>query len=291
MKIDLHIHSTASDGNYTVAQIFSEAKKRNIELFSISDHDSIASQKEAVKMAKDSEVNYIVGVELNVTFAHPKYRNGKEIYLDFLGYQFDYTDPKLNDKLQMLREFREERARKILVKINSEFEAEGCDTFTDDDIAAIKATVDGAFGRPHIADYLVTKGIVKDRQEAFDRYLVKCYVPKFPLKLPEASKLIRDAGGVLVLAHCNDPSGTSLVKLTTSLEEQGKIIEEHFKDHIDGIECWHSRHNEETTKYLIEFAISHKLIQTGGSDCHQKPLRMGTLDIPDYVAKQFKYND
>lgn len=287
MKIDLHIHSTASDGNYTVPQIFSEAKKRNIELFSISDHDSIASQEEAVQVAKDSQANYIIGVELNVTFAHPDYRNGKEIYLDFLGYKFDYTDSKLNKKLQKLRDFREERARKILEKINIEFEAEGREQFTDDDMTAIKATVDGAFGRPHIADYLVKKEIVSDRQEAFDRYLMKCYVPKFPLKLPEASKLIRDAGGILVLAHCNDPSGTSLVKLTTSLEEQARIIEEYFIEHIDGIECWHSRHDQETTKYLIAFAKSHDLIQTGGSDCHQKPVRMGTLDIPEYVAKQF----
>ena len=69
-------------------------------------------------------------------------------------------------------------------------------------------------GRPHIADYLVKKGIVKTRQEAFDKYLVKCDVPKFPLYLEEASKLIRDAGGKLVLAHPNDPHGTSLASLT-----------------------------------------------------------------------------
>ena len=74
----------------------------------------------------------------------------------------------------------------------------------------IEESVDGVLGRPHIADYLVKKGIVKARQEAFDKYLVKCDVPKFPLYLDEASKLIRDAGGKLVLAHPNDPHGTSL---------------------------------------------------------------------------------
>ena len=75
-------------------------------------------------------------------------------------------------------------------------------------------------GRPHIADYLVKKKIVKNRQEAFDKYLVKCDVPKYPLYLEEASKLVRGAGGKLVLAHPNDPHGTSLAALTKSLAEQ-----------------------------------------------------------------------
>jgi predicted metal-dependent phosphoesterase TrpH len=189
----------------------------------------------------------------------------------------------------MLREYRGKRAREILEKVNIEFEAEGRPLFTTEDIEAIKATVDGAFGRPHIADYLVKKGIVTDRQEAFDKYLVKCYVPKFPLKLREASKLIKDAGGILVLAHGNDPDGTSLVKFTTSIEEQLKIIEENFLDYIDGIECWHARHDEQTKKLYYEFGKKHGLILTGGTDCHQKPVRMGTVEMPEFVAEQFKF--
>ena len=74
----------------------------------------------------------------------------------------------------------------------------------------MKKSVDGTLGRPHIADYLVKKGIVASRQEAFDKYLVKCDVPKYPLYLEEASKLIRSAGGKLVIAHPDDPHGTSL---------------------------------------------------------------------------------
>ena len=288
MIIDLHIHSKdGSDGNFTIKQIFSEAKARNIDLMSITDHDSIAAQSRAIEQAKQVGIKYLVGIELNVTFSHPKYRDGKEIYLDFLGYQFDYTSKPLNDKLQMLREYREDRARQILEKINVEFKAEGKAPFTQDDIAAIKSTVDGAYGRPHIADYMVKKGIVSDRQEAFDKYLVKCYVPKFPLKLPEASKLIKDAGGVLVLAHGNDPSGTSLVKYTSSVDEQLKIIEENFLEYIDGLECWHSRHDKETSEKFYKFAKARGLLTTGGSDCHQKPLRMGTVDVPAFVAEQF----
>lgn len=212
MKLDLHVHSKdGSDGNYTVDQIFQEAQARNIDVLSITDHDSVAAQHKAVRLAEESTINYIVGVELNVTFAHPEYRSGKEIYLDFLAYRFDYRNKAMNEKLKLMREFREERARKILAKINVEFESEGRELFTDNDMEAIKATVDGAFGRPHIADYMVKKGIVDNRQEAFDRYLMKCYIPKYPLKLPEASKMIKAAGGILVLAHANDSSGTSLI--------------------------------------------------------------------------------
>jgi hypothetical protein len=142
-------------------------------------------------------------------------------------------------------------------------------------------------GRPHIADYLVGKGIVKTRQEAFDKYLVKCDVPKFPIYLEEASKLIRGAGGKLVLAHPNDPHGTSLVSLTKSLVEQTGIIKEEMLPFIDGIECWHSRNTPETTCQYVEFAKEQGLIMTGGSDCHQKPVLMGSVQIPSWVANQF----
>jgi predicted metal-dependent phosphoesterase TrpH len=287
MNIDLHIHSNASDGKFTPEQIFSEAEARKLDLISITDHDSIASQARAVELASVSKIRYIVGVELNVTFSHPDYRDGKEIYLDFLGYNYDYTNHAIIEKLEQLRDFREQRAKKILGKLNVEFESEGRRLFDDSDMAAIKATVDGAFGRPHIADYLVNQGLVKDRQEAFDKYLVKCYEPKFPLKLQDASKLIHDAGGVLVFAHANDPSGTSLVKYTTSLPEQGKIIEENFLEFIDGIECWHGRHNKETIDFYFEFGRKHDLILTGGTDCHQKPVRMGTVSMPSFVHDQF----
>jgi predicted metal-dependent phosphoesterase TrpH len=286
--IDLHIHSNASDGKFTPEQIFIEAKSRNIKFISITDHDSIASQAAAVKISKQYDIGYMVGIELNVTFSHPDYRNGKEIYLDFLGYHFNFEDTTLVNKLEQLRAYREERARKIINNLNVEFKAEGRRLFTDDDLQAIKETVDGAFGRPHIADYLVKQGIVPDRQAAFDTYLVKCYEPKFPLKLSDASKLIHDTGGKLALAHANDPSGTSLVKYTTDLNEQAKIIEESFLDYIDGIECWHSRHDEQTTKFYLEFAKKHKLIMTGGTDCHQKPVRMGSVQIPAFVCNQFQ---
>jgi predicted metal-dependent phosphoesterase TrpH len=165
------------------------------------------------------------------------------------------------------------------------------EAFTHKDLEAIEETVDGSFGRPHIANYMVKKGIVADRQSAFDYYLVKCNVPKMPVSLEEASKLIRGAGGKLVFAHPSNPKGTSLVKFTKSVQEQQQIIKETMLPYLDGIECWHSIHDRETTASHLSFAKKHGLLVTGGSDCHQQPVIMGTVDVPVYVAKQFEYED
>ncbi len=285
MKIDLHVHTrTCSDGNLSIEEVFKEAKKRNIDLMSTTDHDSINCQERAIALAKQYGISYLTGVELNVSFQYP---DNKPVSLDFLGYQYDFNNEELKNKLQLIREHRERRARQILQKLNDEFDKEGIQRFTEQDIKNIQDSVNGTFGRPHIANYLISKDIVSDKQEAFDKYLVKCDVPKYPLSLAEASRLIRNAGGLLVHAHPSDPNGTSLVAITRDLEEQTKIIQKYMLQYIDGVECWHSRHNEKTTRHYIEFARRHNLIMTGGSDCHQKPLLMGTLDIPDWVARQF----
>ncbi len=298
MKIDLHIHTrTGSDGALSIEEVFREAKKRNIDFMSITDHDSIAFQDRAIALAEEHGIDYVTGVELNVTF---RYNEGtksdrshqnkqvKSVSLDFLGYQYDIDNQELKGKLELMREHRETRALQILEKLNNEFDKENLERFTEEDIRKIQDSVDGTFGRPHIAKYMVEKGIVSNNQEAFDKYLVKCDVPKYPLSLAEASGLVRNAGGVLVLAHANDPNGTSLVSITSDLDEQTNIIEEYMLQYIDGIECWHSRHDAKTTTHYVEFARKHGLLMTGGSDCHQKPILMGTLDIPDFVAEQFR---
>ena len=290
MLIDLHIHSkSCSDGNLTVEEIVKEAKIRNIGLMSITDHDSIGCQEKAMASAWKNGICYISGVELNVTFSHPRYHEGKSISLDFLGYQFDMKNQGLKNKLQRIGKYRKERAAKILDKINAEFEKEGIEKLTKNDLREIRDSVDGVLGRPHIANYLVRRGIVRTKQEAFDKYLVKCDVPKYPLYVEEASRLVRDAGGIIVLAHPNDPHGTSLVKLTKSLQKQTEIIEESILRYIDGVECWHSRNDAPTTNHYIKFAKKHGLIMTGGSDCHQKPILMGTVKVPEYVAEQFSF--
>ena len=288
MKIDLHIHSRdCSDGKMTLSEIFEEAHRRRIDVISITDHDSIDCQETAARLASEYGMSYLTGVELNISFSHPGYRNSKPVSLDMLGYQFDTNNGALKQKLRELREYRRKRAEKILEKINEELVKENLEAFTSKDLEAIEESVDGAFGRPHIADYMVKKGLVRGKQEAFDRYLVRCNVPKMPVSLEEASKLIRGAGGKLVHAHPADPNGTSLVTLTPSLEEQLHIIREAMLPYLDGIECWHSRHSPEAVSAFVSFAQQEGLIVTGGSDCHQQPVIMGTMGIPPYVAEQF----
>jgi len=291
MKIDLQVHSkTGSDGNLPVEDVLKEAKRRSIELLSITDHDSIDAQGRAIVLARDYGISYVTGVELNVTFEYPSNegKSTKSHSLDFLGYQYDMENQELKNKLQLMRKHREARARKILENLNAEFDKEGLERFTEKDLENIQATVDGAFGRPHIANYMVKKGIVKNKQEAFDKYLVKCDVPKYPLSLAEASRLIRNAGGVLVFAHPNETNGTSLVTITRDLTQQTNVIKEYMLEYLDGIECWHPRHDKKTIAHYLDFAKMHSLIMTGGSDCHQNPIIMGTLDIPAWVAEQFK---
>jgi hypothetical protein len=289
MKTDLHIHSrNGSDGHWNVEEIFAEGvQRRHIDLLSITDHDSVDAQEKAIKLARFYGIAYLTGVELNVTFAHPEYKGGKAISLDVLGYQYDIHHRVLVEKLEAIRDYRKQRAEQILENINREFLQEGLPSFTTADLDAIQAGVDGTLGRPHIADYLIARGIVATHEEAFDRYLVKCDVPKMPLSLKEASELIRSAGGNLILAHPNDPNGTSLVTLTPSVKEQLHIIDDAIMAYIDGIECWHSRHDADTTEAYVNFARARGLMVTGGSDCHQHPVLMGEVDIPDYVGEQF----
>jgi predicted metal-dependent phosphoesterase TrpH len=287
VKIDLHIHTkTCSDGNLPIEEVFQEAGKRKINLISITDHDSVDCQERAVALAKQQGMAYITGIELNVTLHYLE--TDKDISLDFLGYGYDVGNRELKDKLQIMKQHREKRALQILANLNAEFEKEGVEKLTEEDIRNIENSVDGVLGRPHIANYLIEKRIVKDKQEAFDKYLIRCDVPKYPLSLAETSQLIRNAGGVLVHAHPNDPHGTSLVVITKDLEEQTWVIEKYMLEYLDGVECWHSRHDERATAHYIEFARKHHLLMTGGTDCHQKPIIMGTLDIPDWVAEQFR---
>lgn len=288
MKIDLHIHSkNGSDGRWTLDQIFPEAARRKIDVMSITDHDAIHCQEEAIALAARFGITYIPGVELNITFSHHSYKDGKATSLDLLGYQYDIRYQPLIDKLESLREFRQVRAEKILENINVEFAKESLTQFTKQDLDEIQESVDGSFGRPHIANYMVKKSIVKDKWEAFDKYLVKCNVSKMPVSLEEASGLIRGAGGKIILAHPNDPNGTSLVSLTPSREEQQRIIRETMLPFIDGIECWHPRHDGATIASYCTFAQKEGLMATGGSDCHQQPVVMGTMSIPDWVIEQF----
>ncbi|MDT8271710.1 MAG: PHP domain-containing protein [Desulfomonilia bacterium] len=288
MIIDLHIHTKeGSDGRWPLEQIFSEAARRGIGLLSITDHDSLEAQQKARALATHHDIAYLSGIELNVNFSHPSLLQGKGISLDFLGYGFDIFHAPLSSKLAALRDHRIKRAEMILENVNAELRNQGVQELTSEDFSEIQAQADGSLGRPHIANYLMKKGLVQDKKEAFDRYLVRCDVPKMPLGLEEASDLIRSAGGKLVLAHPNDVRGTSLVAATSSLRDQLRIIETMMIPFVDGVECWHPCHSRQSTKAYLDFARRRNLLATGGSDCHQQPVLMGSVAVTDWVAEQF----
>ena len=137
MKIDLHIHTrTGSDGNLTIDEVFQEAKNRNINLISITDHDSIACQRRAITLARKHEMSYITGVELNVTFHYPE--GNKDVSLDFLGYGYDIGNQELRSRVELIKEYRKRRARQILQNLNIEFDKEGIDRFTEEDLKRIE---------------------------------------------------------------------------------------------------------------------------------------------------------
>lgn len=284
MKIDLHIHTkTGSDGALSVEEVFAEAKNRHVDFVSITDHDNIEHQGRTIELAASYKIRYVTGVELNVTFPF----NNKSVSLDFLGYSYDYRNPVFIEKLHVVRNHREKRARQIIANLNREFEKENLPLFTETDLQLMQEGIDGVLSRPHIADYLLKKRIVASRQEAFDKYLVKCDVPKYPLSLEEAAALVKNAGGKIVLAHPNDPHGTSLFSIAQDLDEQTKIIREQMLPQIDGVECWHSRHDKATTEHYISFCRKYNLMMTGGSDCHQKPIIMGSVPVGDEAVKDF----
>lgn len=288
MKIDLHIHSkNGSDGRWDVTDIFAEAERQGIGFISITDHDSLAAQALSIALAQSYGMKYVTGIELNVTFSHPDMKGGKSFYLDFLGYGFDLYNETLVKKLEKLRSYRILRALKIFDNLNREFAKDGIPELTEKDMEAITESADESLARPHIAGYMVEKGIVRSKQEAFDKYLVQCDVPKMPLGLKEASELVRNAGGRLVLAHPGDHKGTSLMSVDPSIFHHMEVIRESMLPWIDGIECWHMRHMEGVPEVYLAFARRHGLIATGGSDCHQHPAIMGCLDIPEWVAGQF----
>lgn len=271
----------------TIPELVGEARRRGIAFLSITDHDSIECQESIEAWANRQGLRYLSGLELNISFSHPDYRNGKEISLDLLAYGYDYRNEALTKKIEELRRYRKHRAELILERVNEELAREGRPLLTAQDLEAIEETVDGAFGRPHIANYMVTKGLVTNRQEAFDRYLVRCDVPKMPVSLEEAAALVHEAGGRVVLAHPNDPNGTSLALLSADLREQLAVIQEKMLPLLDGVECWHPRHTGKTIVAYLDFARGHRLLVTGGSDCHQQPIIMGTVPVPAYVASQF----
>lgn len=255
MPIDLHIHSNYSDGTLSPEEIVEKAKQHNLVAISITDHDTTAAVPEAKKAGNSKGIEVVSGVELSAL------HQGQ--YLHILGYFFDYKNIYMAEKLNVLQEERAARNKKIVEKLQNL----GI-SISYNEVEEISER--GEAGRPHIGRLLVKKNIVRDLNEAFALYLksgAKAYVSRFIYSSHDAIEMIREAGGVAVLAHPSqiDPTCNNLDQLIKELVELG----------IEGIEIYYPTHTKRIVKKLKQLAYKYNLAQTGGSDYHGH-IRPGT---------------
>lgn len=249
MLVDLHTHSTFSDGRYTPTQLVQEAVAKGLGVLAITDHDSWNGVEEAQQAASalGNSVRIIPGVELGAQYA--------EDSVHVLAYHVDMTYAPLLEKMNEMRHAREFRLLKMLEKLHNlgyEIEVEACDP------------KNRAVGRPHVAKALVAKGYFKTVQDVFDALLRRggpAYVPQPKLSPEEAVDLIHRAGGIAVLAHPSELADGNLPeKLLTDFA-------------FDGIEVYHPSADEAAQKKWLALAQKHKLLVSGGSDFHGIPDR------------------
>ncbi|MBF0450300.1 MAG: ribonuclease III [Candidatus Magnetomorum sp.] len=263
--IDLHIHSTASDGSYSPVEIIEMAKRTQLKAIAITDHDTIDGSREALQAGVPSTINFVTGVEISTSV--PSFCTASSS-LHMLGYFIRLDDEQLNSTLDELQKARKERTPQIIEKLNNL----GVD-ITDADIK--KLVGDRLPGRPHIAEVLLQKKVVHSFQEAFDRFLGKdkaAYVEKYRLDPETAIKVILGAGGMPVLAH------PFLLKIESVPELEGLLI--HLKESgLMGLEVIYPEHDAERINFYSRLAEKHHLVITGGTDFHgsYKPgIQLGT---------------
>jgi predicted metal-dependent phosphoesterase TrpH len=257
--VDLHIHTTASDGVLSPAQVVGVAIDKGLEAIAITDHDTTDGVDQAVATARSERPEVIPGIELSAE------EGPREVHV--LGYYIDHRDQALQERLAVLRRARRERAWKMVEKLD----AMGVSVSWERVLEIAGDT--SAFGRPHIAQALLERGHVGSVNEAFDRYIgLRCpaYVSRYKLTPAEAVKMITDAQGLPVLAH---PRGQEDV--VPRLAALGLV----------GLEAYYPSYSEEERELLAGLAQQHGLVATGGSDFHgynggDATVSLGEVPVP-----------
>ena len=255
--IDLHTHSTRSDGIDTPTELVEKAKKAGITVLAITDHDTTSGWDEATQAARREGIGLVPGIEVST---RSEIGEGRRISVHILAYLPNPEHPELVAELAKTRDSRVNRAREMVKRLSQDYAISWAD---------IEGQIEpgATVGRPAIADALVELGIVPTRSDAFTSILHRrspYYVSDHSLDTAEAIGLIRRAGGVSVMAHplIDFPAGTSELDLPT----------EHFERLIgaglDGVEVRHRSVPDFARRWLIALAQKHNLIQTGSSDYH-----------------------
>jgi hypothetical protein len=245
-RVDLHTHSTASDGLLAPSQLVWQAHEAGLDLLALTDHDSTEGVAEATATGARAGVQVIPGVEVNTTL--PEHRGEAHV----LGYYVDMVDTRFQESLRFIREARVRRAEQIVERLR----AQGLDITWEH----VRELAKGTVGRPHIALALMEHGDASSIADAFDKYISPgkpAYVPRYKLSPQDAVHLIRAAGGVPVLAH---PGGV------TELAEQ--VLPDLAQAGLLGIECYYGDYDDATVSRLAGIAGHFGLIATGGSDYH-----------------------
>lgn len=247
-RIDLHLHTTHSDGSLSPTDVLRLAHKAGVTALAITDHDIVTGIPEALAAGAELGIEIIPGVEISSRVGNSE--------LHILGYCLRWQDPELSRRLAFLRESRHSRNPQIIERLR----ALGLDV-TYEEVRALAGT--DAVGRPHIARLLMDKHYVTSAKDAFDRYLAEgrpAYVARELPSPADAIAWIRAAGGVAVLAHPTwaKVSGESLNALLITLKAEG----------LGGIEVHYSSHTKRQTREYHDLAKRLDLLITGGSDFH-----------------------
>lgn len=287
MRIDLHVHSTASDGTLSPSEVVREAHARGLCAIALTDHDTMDGVAEALQAGMRLGVEVIPGVELNTEspagevhvlgyFPPPE---GWSPEADPAGHGAGVVgaviDREFYDLLASRRDSRAERARKMVQRLREL----GMPLSYED---VLRQAGDAPVGRPHIARALLEAGYVESVKEAFDRWLHPggpAYVPREKLLPAEAVQAIIDAGGVPVLAHPGRIDGQW-------------VIQELIDAGLEGLECYYPEHTPEQTERYLGLAREHGLVVTGGTDYHgpRSPhdADLGSLPVPPEAVEQLK---
>lgn len=247
--IDLHTHSTASDGSFSPTEVVRLARDAGLRALALTDHDTIEGLDEAIAAGAELGVEVIPGVEISADFPRGT--------LHILGYFINYQDGRLAQRLAVLQQARADRNPQIVHKLN----ARGL-PITMAQVEQVSGG--GQIGRPHIARVLLENGYVRDLDEAFDIYLRKgglAYVEKFRFPQAEAFAMIREAGGVPVLAHPFTLGVGSPAALKNLLMGQKALG-------LAGVEVYYPEHGPAQEALYLKLAKELDLLITGGSDFH-----------------------
>ena len=258
--IDMHTHTTASDGSYSPRELVQMAGDIGLEALAVTDHDSLDGLPEALEAGKNLGLEVVKGIEISAEFTPGT--------MHILGYDLDHSHEALNNKISTLQEARRTRNPRIISRLNDM----GMDITMEEVTAAAGG---GQVGRPHFAKVMLEKGYIGTTKEAFNKYLAKggpAYIEKFRLSPRESLELILEAGGLPVLAH------PFSLKFDTEAGLESQIAEL-VEYGLVGLEVYYSEHTPEMSQSYLRLAKKYDLAPTGGSDFHgvtKGAIKLGT---------------